>query len=83
MFGMLTGTISSGVLLVREIDPEYKTPAVNNLVVGSSYGIALGAPILVIVGLIAKSELMLFVCTGIIIVYLAILLFLMLHKRKR
>lgn len=83
MFGMLTGTISSGVLLVREIDPDYKTPAVNNLVVGSSYGIALGAPILVIVGLIAKSELMLFVCTGIIIVYLAILLFLMLHKRKR
>ena len=83
MYGMLTGTISSGVLLVREIDPDYKTPAVNNLVVGSSYGIALGAPILVIVGLIAKSELMLFVCTGVIIVYLAILLFLMLHKRKR
>ena len=35
MFGMLTGTISSGVLLLREIDPDLRTPASNNLVTGS------------------------------------------------
>ena len=40
MFGMLTGTISSGILLVREIDPELKTPAANNLVSGSGVAIA-------------------------------------------
>ncbi|MBR6790892.1 MAG: sodium:glutamate symporter, partial [Oscillospiraceae bacterium] len=32
MYGMLTGTISSGILLLREIDPEFSTPAANNLV---------------------------------------------------
>ena len=48
MFGMLTGTISSGVLLVREIDPEYKTPAANNLVTGSGAAIVFGAPLLVL-----------------------------------
>ena len=26
MYGMLTGTISSGVLLLREIDPDFDTP---------------------------------------------------------
>ena len=27
MYGMLTGTISSGVLLLREIDPDLETPS--------------------------------------------------------
>ncbi len=55
MYGMMTGTISSGVLLLREIDPLMKTPAANNLVLGSSFGIVLGAPILILVGLAARS----------------------------
>lgn len=36
MFGMLTGTISSGILLVREIDTSFETPAANNLLTGTS-----------------------------------------------
>ena len=51
MYGMLTGTLSSGVLLLREIDPDLATPAANNLVIGSSFGIILGAPVLVLVGI--------------------------------
>ena len=51
MFGMLTGTISSGVLLLREIDPGLETPAANNLITGSSFGIVLGAPVLILVGM--------------------------------
>ncbi len=31
MFGMLTGTASRGMILLREIDPNYETPAANNL----------------------------------------------------
>ena len=42
MFGMMTGTISSGVLLLREIDPDLATPAAGNLVTGSTFGILLG-----------------------------------------
>ena len=73
MYGMLTGTISSGVLLLREIDPQLETPAANNLVVGSSFGILLGAPVLVLVGIATKSPLMCFITLGLAAIYLVIL----------
>ena len=73
IYGMLTGTISSGVLLLREIDPQLETPAANNLVVGSSFGILLGAPVLILVGLAAKSPMMCFVTLGLAAAYLLIL----------
>lgn len=73
MFGMLTGTIGSGVLLLREIDPNYETPAANNLVVGSSFGILFGAPMLVLIG-IAKAGLSKSLLTlGLVAAYLIIL----------
>ena len=74
MYGMLTGTISSGVLLLREIDPELKTPAANNLVTGSSFGILFGAPVLVLISMAAKSDLMCYVTLGLASLYLAVLL---------
>lgn len=73
MYGMLTGTISSGILLLREIDPKLETPAANNLVVGSSFGILLGAPVLILVGLAAKSNAMCFLTLGLAAAYLLIL----------
>ena len=73
MYGMMTGTISSGILLVREIDPQLETPAANNLVIGSSFGILLGAPVLVLVGLATKSTAMCFVTIVIALIYWAIL----------
>lgn len=73
MFGMLTGTISSGVLLLREIDPALDTPAANNLITGSSFGILLGAPVLILVGLAPKSPAMCFVTLGLAALYLVIL----------
>ena len=82
MFGMLTGTISSGVLLVREIDPEYKTPAANNLVTGSGAAIVFGAPLLVLIGMAPKSLTMTFIVLGLIIVYLVLLIFLILRLNK-
>ena len=51
MFGMLTGTASTGVILIREIDPDFKTPAATDLVVGTTTGIIFGFPILLLVGL--------------------------------
>ena len=83
MYGMLTGTISSGVLLLREIDPDFKTPASNNLIVGSSYAIVLAAPILVLIGLAAKSTAMCFLTLGIITVYFAALLFFILKAKQK
>ena len=83
MYGMLTGTISSGVLLLREIDPDFKTPASNNLIVGSSYAIVLAAPILVLIGLAAKSTAMCFLTLGLITAYFAALLFFILKAKQK
>ncbi len=83
MYGMLTGTISSGILLLREIDPEYDTPAANNLLTGSSFGIIFGAPLLLLISLAAKSTLMCFITVGILVVYLAGLMVFMLARKKK
>ena len=84
MYGMLTGTISSGVLLLREIDPDLATPAANNLVVGSSFGIVLGAPVLILVGLAPKSDLFCWLVVAMAAAYLAILYLVIFkaHRRK-
>lgn len=74
MYGMLTGTISSGVLLLREIDPQMKTPAANNLITGSSFGIIFGAPLLILIGMAPKSDIMTLVVFGLVIVYLTALM---------
>ena len=83
MYGMLTGTISSGVLLLREIDPELETPAANNLITGSSFGIVLGAPVLVLVGMAPKSDLLCWVTLVLAAVYMALLLLLIYKVRSR
>jgi len=49
MYGMLTGTIANGMILLREIDGEFKTPAGNDLVLGSSQAIILGIPLLLLI----------------------------------
>ena len=83
MYGMLTGTISSGVLLLREIDPNLETPAANNLVIGSSFGIVLGAPVLILVGLAPKSDLLCWVTLGLAAAYMLLLLLLILKLKKK
>ena len=84
MYGMLTGTISSGVLLLREIDPQMKTPAANNLITGSSFGIAFGAPLLILISIAPKSDMMTYISFGLVIVYfLLLLLFIMKAGKKK
>ena len=74
MYGMLTGTISSGVLLLREIDPNLETPASDNLISGSSFGIGFGIPMLLLISFAAKGEFAVWAALGLIIIYLAVLL---------
>ncbi len=52
MFGNLTGTAPNGIALLREIDPNFDTPAADNLVTGSSTAVMFGAPVLIITGII-------------------------------
>lgn len=83
MYGMLTGTISSGVLLLREIDPSFETPAANNLVVGSGFGILFGAPMLVLIGMAPESTAMTFTVFGLCAAYLALLLVFLLRVGRK
>jgi ESS family glutamate:Na+ symporter len=83
MYGMMTGTISSGILLLREIDPNYKTPAANNLVTGSAFAVLWGAPMLALIGIAPNSETMTWTVLGLLAVYIIpLLLFLLLAGRK-
>ena len=83
MYGMLTGTISSGILLLREIDPDFQTPAANNLVTGSSFGIVFGAPVLLLVSMAAKSDFMTLVVLGLVVIYLILLLLFIFKAGKK
>ncbi len=83
MFGMLTGTISSGVLLLRELDPDLSTPASNNLVTGSSFGIVFGIPMLFFISFATQSVTTLFLTVLLVAVYLVGLSVFMLNKGKK
>ena len=84
MYGMMTGTISSGVMLLREIDPDFRTPAANNLLTGSAFAIVFGAPMLLLVGLAPTTLTLTWVTFGLLFLYLALLLvFLLAIKGKK
>lgn len=46
MYGMLTGTASTGIILLREIDGEFKTPAADNMVYQNFPAIVFGFPMM-------------------------------------
>ena len=46
MYGMLTGTASTGVILLRELDPDLKTPAADNLVYQNFPAMVFGFPMM-------------------------------------
>ena len=48
MYGMLTGTASTGVILLREIDSEFKTPAADNMVYQNFPAIVFGFPLMLL-----------------------------------
>ncbi len=81
MYGMMTGTISSGILLLREIDPDFKTPASSNLITGSGAAVLFGAPMLVLIGVAPNSTASTFIVLGLLVVYTALLLLFMLKFR--
>ena len=46
MYGMLTGTASTGIILLREIDGDFKTPAADNMVYQNFPAIVFGFPLM-------------------------------------
>ncbi len=48
MYGMLTGTASTGIILLREVDGDFETPAADNLVYQNFPAIVFGFPIMLL-----------------------------------
>ena len=55
MYGMLTGTASTGIILLREIDGEFKTPVADNLVYQNFPAIVFGFPLMLLATLAPKD----------------------------
>lgn len=77
-YGMLTGTMSSGMILIREVDPTFKTPAADALVLGSSTGVLFGFPLLMLTGLAPTQPLLTF---GLIVVLFGAFLIALFRKK--
>ena len=81
MFGMLTGTASNGMILLREIDPRFETPAANNLVLQTIPALAFGFPVLLLMGFAPQSLANTLITMGIMV--LALLAFALFIFRKK
>jgi ESS family glutamate:Na+ symporter len=60
MYGMLTGTASTGTILLREIDEDFKTPAADNMVYQNFPAIVFGFPMMFLATLAPEKPLQTF-----------------------
>ena len=75
MYGMLTGTASTGVILLREIDGQFKTPAADNLVYQNFPAIVFGFPMMLLATLAPQKLALTFVLLLVFFIGMNILLF--------
>ncbi|SEN44079.1 glutamate:Na+ symporter, ESS family [Mesobacillus persicus] len=87
-YGMLTGTISTGLALVKAVDPKFQSNTTENLVMGSASAILFGFVLLLIlnipvVGYIQNQPVMYIYTFLILLVYFLLLLFLLLYRTRK
>ena len=70
MYGMLTGTASTGIILLRELDGDFKTPAADNLVYQNFPAMVLGFPILLLATMAPTNP---YLTLGIVAVFLIVI----------
>lgn len=75
MYGMLTGTASTGVILLREIDGQFKTPAADNIVFQNLPAIVFGFPMMVLPTLAPVKPALTMIIIVVFFVVMNILLF--------
>lgn len=83
MYGMLTGTVSSGIILLREIDGDFKTPVADNLVYQNFPAIVFGFPILILATMAPTQPYMTLAIVGVFLIVMNILLFRSFIFRKK
>jgi ESS family glutamate:Na+ symporter len=70
MYGMLTGTASTGIILLREIDGDFTSPASDNMVYQNFPAIVFGFPLMLLATLAPAKPYLTFV---ILIVFFAVM----------
>ena len=88
MYGMLTGTASTGIILLREIDGNFKTPAADNMVYQNFPAIVFGFPLMLLATLAPVKPML---TLGILIVFFIVMniilfrsyIFKLFHGQKR
>jgi len=79
LFGMLTGTASTGLALLKGVDPEYKSPVAEEMVVGSGTAISMALPLFALLAfpgmaITNDNDLFNYLTIGIPVIYFLILL---------
>lgn len=86
LYGMQTGTASTGTILLRELDPHFETQAADNLVYHQLWGMVFGLPIMLLMGYIPKSPtaavIGMVICAVLFAVYNVILFRRFIFKKK-
>ena len=78
MFGMLTGTASTGIILLREVDPDFNSPVADNMVYQNFPAILFGFPLMILATMAPeKPELSM----GILVAYFIVLNIILFRKQ--
>ena len=77
MYGMLTGTASTGIILLREIDGDFKTPVADNLVYQNFPAMVFGFPILLLATMAPTKP---YLTLGIVVVFFLVMNVLLLRS---
>ncbi|MBR5253288.1 MAG: hypothetical protein IKV39_05375 [Clostridia bacterium] len=83
MYGMLTGTASTGIILLREVDGEFKTPASDNLVYQNFPAIVFGFPMMFLATLAPTKPILTYIIFAVFFVVMNIILFRSFIFKKR
>ena len=81
LYGMLTGTASTGAILLREIDPKFETQASDNLVYQQPWAILFGFPIFLLLGVAPQSIGKCLLTLGICVVLFVVMNTILFRKR--
>lgn len=73
LYGMLTGTASTGIILLREIDPKFETPAASNLVYQQLWAIVFGFPMLLLLAIAPQSRIKAWITLALLVIMLIII----------
>ena len=83
MYGMLTGTASTGTILLRELDGSFKTPAAENMVYQNFPAIVFGFPMMLIATLAPVKPVLTLIILAVFFAVMNVILFRSLLFRKK